>query len=196
MSPFEDVVDDLAGRIRELPVRSQIALFLGAGVALAEPWAAWAAAAGVAPDHRLLDRVRGAVESHLAGDGQALSPGLLAEIEAATPAEPTDVPGFTAAQDCWVCVDTAVRAGLGGFDAADCTWYLLEPIFQSASEHLFGLADVGSDRQESDEHAVLAQPQLRSAVEALERAVDTLAGFGPGQTLPSELIVSLGAIRP
>lgn len=196
MSPFEGLVDDLTARIRHLPASSQVALFLSAGLALSESWTAWATASNLAPDHRLLDRVREAVESHLADGSDALPAGLLAEIEAATPSEPTEIPGFTAAQDCWICIDTSVRAGLGEFDAANSTWYLLEPAFQSVSEQLFGLADVGSDRQETDEQAALSQPQMRSAVEAVERAIDALADLGPGQTSTSDLIEVLGAIRP
>jgi hypothetical protein len=110
------------------------------------------------------------------------------------PSDPGDVP--TTAQDCWVCLDTAVRGAYGEFDPADSTWYLLEPMFQAVSERLFGFADVGTADAEVAESAALAEPELASAVDAVERSIELLTAGPVEVQLLQQLRGALSALCP
>lgn len=117
-------------------------------------------------------------------------------MEAGVPSEPSDRAWFTAAQNCWICADSALRVALREFDAADASWYLLEPVSQSVSESLFGLSDVGSLAQDKDEAVALADPGLVDAIAALNEAIDVLeAGPLSPHTLDHAKDV-LAPIRP
>lgn len=48
------------------------------------------------------------------------------------------------AQDCWICVDSALRLALGQLKAEDGAWFLLEPAFHRVMERWSGVYDVGS----------------------------------------------------
>lgn len=195
MSPFERATEALATRIRGLPPRAQVALFLSASEALAESWREWSAAANRPVDLDTFDRGAAAAAAFASGD-ESVSRDVLAAVEASTPSEPSDVRGFTAAQDCWICLDTALRGALGDFDPADSAWYLLEPLFQAVSERLFGFADVGSDIQEEAESSVLADPALTSAIAAVERGIVIAASASATEPQLGELRSAMAAIRP
>jgi hypothetical protein len=107
-----------------------------------------------------------------AADGLRPDADLLPQIETATPADPSDLPAFTVAQDCWICLATAVRSCLEAYDPAESSWYLVEPIFQSTSESLFGYTDVGSAHQQEAESDTLADPRLQLAIEGLNDGID------------------------
>lgn len=92
-------------------------------------------------------------------------------VEAAAPSTSTDQVEFTAAQDCWICLDATLRASLGAYEASESTWYMLEPLFQAASQRLFGLTDVGSLRQDEAEPRILADESVSAGVSGLDRAV-------------------------
>lgn len=158
MSPFEDVVDGLAERIDGLPAPAQAALFLAGARALDAGRRAWASAAGRGDRDDVFDAGCSAAEAAVRRPGTAVDPTLLAAVDATTPHGPTDVDGFTAAQDCWICLGTALTAARGDGGAAGSTWYLLEPLLQATSERLFGATDVGSQDEEAGEAAVLADP--------------------------------------
>lgn len=174
MSPFEEMTDHIAHRIRLLALPAQVALYAAAGRALTPSYLDWSQAVGQEPANTVLDLAIRSAQRFAMESAREIEPVVLDAIEAATPSEPTDSHLFTAAQDCWICVDTAVRASLGEFDPADSAWYLLEPMFQATSERLFGLADVGSEGQREAELTALRDVGLAAAVTAIETAISTL----------------------
>lgn len=174
MSPFEHLVERLAVRVRGLDSRAQVALFVSAALATEARWREWALAANTMHHVDLFDRAAGLATGFAIARTPDLPRAILSEVEAAVPSDPSDVPGFTAAQDCWICLDTAIRSALGEFDPAASTWYLLEPLFQATSEKHFGYTDVGSERQAEAEREVLTDPAVKAAVQAIEGAIELL----------------------
>lgn len=121
---------------------------------------------------------------------------ILDEIEASTPTDSGANLWFTAAQDCWICLDTAVRGARGEFDPADSTWYLLEPLFQDVSERVFGLSDVGSANQEDAETVALDDPSVVAAMSALRGIIGDLASERLSSSLLAILRARMAAISP
>lgn len=197
MSPFETVVAGFAARVARLEQQAQVALFAAAADVLRPRYVDWVDAADGAVEDQsdLLDRAVVAALRFAAGDGDAPTTALLGQLEAATPSEPFDVPWATAAQDCWICADTAVRSSLGDHAAQESTWYLLEPMFQSTSERLFGVVDVGSERQDELEGQALEDPALSAAVSALDDTIEAL-GAGGDRPVGDRLAEDLAPIRP
>lgn len=118
----------------------QGAFFIAAAWALDPEWRRWSSASGVPLVDDVFDAgVRAATAGVL--HGAPVHRGVLAAVERSTPFESADVGGFTAAQDCWICLDTALRGALGEFDPADSAWYLLEPLFQRTSERSLGFSE-------------------------------------------------------
>ncbi|WBB52451.1 hypothetical protein [Verrucosispora sp. WMMD573] len=196
MSPFEVVADSFAGRVRRLSLRGKVALFGSAAYVLAPRYFDWCTAAGLSSDQALLDRALDYARQVALGNQVAGGRELLGSIEAVTPSEPTDVTWFTAAQDCWVCIDTAIRAVVDDFDAADSTWYLLEPMFQAVSERLYGVVDAGSQDQGESEAAALRDEQLDKAVSAVSRVIDDLDRETFTVASLNEIAIALANIRP
>jgi|GEM_PF-4900344 len=195
MGPFERVVAELTPRIRELPMEAQAALFLGASRALAESWREWSAAAGLDPATVVYDRGVAAASAFASG-GEPVSPDLKAEVEASMPSEPTPFAGFTAALNCWICLDVALGASTGNRDPADYTWYLLESMFHGVSERLFGYTDVGSIEQEECDSVSLADPALIAAIAAIDQGIAIVAPPSVGEPRVAELQRVMAAIRP
>lgn len=195
MSPFEQLVARISSRVGQLPLEAQVALFVCSAEALAESWVKWAEVANVTVERALFDEaVRAARAFSL--DGEGVDPELLYAVERETPATHFDTPGFTVAQDCWVCLDTALRASLGTFHAPDSTWYLLEPLFQSASVRILGVSDVGSLGQLEGERDVLTDPALGSGVSSIEVVVDLLSSSSLTAAVLAEARTILAAIQP
>jgi hypothetical protein len=177
MSPFEAVSQRLGVAVTELSTQAQVALLACASRALMPQYVDWCARSGARDRSGLLRRALDTAMHFATGSIAEPSGSLLKDLEAATPSGPTDIPGFTAAQDCWISADSAIRVSIGQFCATDAIWYLLEPMFQATSERLFGFADVGSRNQDSAEAAALADPALAAAVDALESAKRDLANL-------------------
>lgn len=198
MSPFEDVSSRLTARVAALPLRAQVALFASGAEVLAPRYQVWVTGTGgAAPDEGdLLGRAIALARRFAAGDESATSPELLQQVEESTPGDPTDVEWFAAAQDCWICADTALRAAQHEFEAEDSVWYLLEPVFQRTSERLFGYSDVGSELQDRFEAQALEDPALRAAVTAIDSAVDLLGTTEVDEAVLTRVSASLAPIAP
>ena len=97
--------------------------------------------------------------------------------------------------DALICADIALRITHGAFKAQDGVWYVLEPQFQATSERLFGVTDVGSEREERDEAIALRDATLTRAVDAVEVAVAQLSGE-PTEHQVAVLSATLRALRP
>lgn len=174
MSPFEEVVESIAQRIEGLGTDAQVALYCSTARALLSSYVAWSRDYGEVAGLSLLE---GAIRTAGSGAADSKDPArieLLSQLEAFAPDSHRHSAHFVAAQACWICVDIALRLPGGQFQARDGAWYLLEPIFQSVTEELFGLSDVGSQRQETDEGTALQSEALMSAVTALETTLDYL----------------------
>lgn len=196
MSPFTEAADRVAESLRGLGLRNQVAVYVGAARALAPGYRAWRDLTGSASpdDSRLFDSA-----THLATvfavEGAAPPPELLDRLEMSTPSEPTDVPGFTTAQDCWICLDTALRAAVSDYDPADSAWYLLEPAFQAVSERLYGDTDVGSENQQAAESAALRDPALQRVLASVEESI-SIAAQNPTEALIASITAALSPINP
>lgn len=195
MSPFETAVEGLGRQIRPLSMHAQGALFIAAARALEPEWRRWSSASGVPLAEDVFHAGVRAATAWVLHDAP-IDPGVLAAVERSTPFEPTDVGGFTPAQDCWICLDTALRGALGEFDPADSAWYLLEPLFQRTSERLLGFTEASSAEQETAEAAVLADPSVATAVAALECCLRDLASRPVSSVFLDNLRERLAALCP
>jgi hypothetical protein len=82
----------------------------------------------------------------------------------------------TAAQDCWICADVAIRVLVHDeYAAGPAIEYGLEPVLQRATEELFGVSQVGGGPTENEQtEAIISHPRVSGAVEFLEWATDFL----------------------
>lgn len=174
MSPFESVSARLGQALGRLDRHVQVAVLSCASRVLRPRYLEWSRDSGVDDQSELLSEALDAATQYATLRAGSPSQPLLAAVGRVIPAEPTDVPGFTAAQDCWICVDSALRVALGQFEAKDAAWYMLEPMFQATSERLFGVADVGSQAQDDAESEALGDRVLAEAIFALEVTIDDL----------------------
>lgn len=196
MSPFTDAADHVTDRLRLLGVRHQVAFFIAAARALEPGYRAWrqqAGPGGVEESEIFEAALRRATE--FAISGSAPPPDLLNRFAACTPSEPTEDPFLTAAQDCWICLDTAIQLRPVTTTQQTLHGILLEPMFQATSERLFGYTDVGSSNQESAESTALKDPQLRRALDRVSEAISTAAG-SPTEALIANLRAVLTPIGP
>lgn len=197
MSAFDDVTARFSEQVAILQLRPQVALFAVAAEVLTPRYLDWVTAADsmVLSEIRLLDRAVAEAKKFAASESSTVSRGLLQALEAAVPADRSDADWFTAAQDCWICADTALRVSLGEFAAEDSTWYLLEPVFQCTSERLFGYTDVGSEL-EALESVALEDAALRRAVAGLDTAIDVLRGSPVDRSVLARVRKELDALTP
>jgi hypothetical protein len=176
MSPFEAVSYRLGQALRDLSRRAQVAVLLCASKVLMPEYLDWIVRSGTDDQSDLLREALEVVTRFAVGTAVPHREGLMDSVEEATPGDSSDVSGFTAAQDCWICADSALRVSVGAFAVEDAAWYLLEPIFQSTSERLFGVSDVGSQTQAAAEVEALEDPALASAIHGIEEAIALLMG--------------------
>jgi hypothetical protein len=196
VSPFELVIDGLASRIGALNLLAQVALLACAAEVLMPRYLDWCTTSEIALQDELLRRAIENAKAFATGGSGTPSKSLLKTLEAATPSEPSDRPWFTAAQDCWICADSAIRVAVKEMDAPDASWYLLESMFQEVSESLFGMSDVGSQDQEDGEAAALAHPRLADAIAALARTIDVLEKDPVDPEMLERILILLTPIRP
>lgn len=115
MSPFESVSQRLAHVVTELSPRAQVALLACASKVLMPQYVEWCVRSGARNQSELLCGALDTATRFATGTIGAPSQSLLDAVEATTPSEPTDIPGFTAAQDCWISADSAIRVSMGEF---------------------------------------------------------------------------------
>lgn len=195
-SPFERTSHSVAEAVRTLELHAQVALFASVAQALSAAYRSWSEQSGSRFNGEVLDQ---AIESAMAfavGESAIVDPLLLASVEANAPSGSSDAALYTAAQDCWIAADTALRGGLREFDPADSAWYLLEPQFQATSERLFGVSDPGSAVAGDAEAKALADPRLAEAIGVLGHAIRTLGTQPLTRDLLGELATQLGVLSP
>ena len=122
---------------------------------------------------------------------------LLSDLEAGTPdGESSEV--TTAAQDCWICVDTSVRIAIDEeYPPSDSLWYVLEPMMQDTSNRIFGVTDVGSDKEEELASAILADARMNAAVASCREAIRVLSATEkPTSEITDHIVKLLKAVAP
>jgi hypothetical protein len=193
VSSLQDRIETLRLRLSLLPKPAQVAVFMTAAELLHSRWQRWAVARGVVAQQEF-DECVATVRAFIEGGQLPLGSDLLLErVQSVAPSESTDTIDFTAAQDCWICLDTALRSSLDRYDAPDATWYLLEPLFQAASQTLFGVVDVGSSEQDVDEALLLQDEQVGAALRGIDEAIDLLNGESEG---PIDFVVLKALMEP
>jgi uncharacterized protein len=177
-SPFETIVDRLADKLGDVSRRGQVLLFASAAQAMLPSYARWHVLEGRSHEQQQLLVAATEAGRRFAVTGEAPADGerLLSQLESETPDGESDADGVVPAQGAWIIGEIAVRSSLGQFEPPRGAWYLLESQFQATSERLFGVTDVGSERQDEDEATALADPVLNEAILAVERSVDHLLG--------------------
>jgi hypothetical protein len=178
MTAFDDLLAELATDIDGLSAPAASGLFAGCCQALRPHYRRWAEHRGT-DDGDVLDAALGAAGRFAtSGAAEAGADALLERVEAATP--PGDAPdeySSTFAQSCWICGDLALRTAVSqdggpGYGIE----YALDPVVTTATERLYGVSQVGSGPDEDAQMlAVLAEPDVRAAVEACRAVVARLA---------------------
>lgn len=161
--PFEALAASVGDRLPELPVRGRIAFYTAAARALYPGYEMWATASGVSSS--LFDQALRLASAHAIGRGdRQASVDLLAAMDSTAP----EGDSATVAQDAWICVDIALRIATEDYPSESGAWYVLEPRFQSETQKIFGVSDVGSPEQVKGESQVLESPIMVRAKEAIE----------------------------
>lgn len=200
MTDFDDLLADLAGDIDALPAPAVSVLFIGCCRALRPHYDRWA-------DHRgtsaadVLDAALDAARAFATGGAlDPAAPALLARVEEATPeGDSPDEYSSTFAQDCWICGDVALRTAIGQDGPAGyAIEYVLDPMVITATERLFGVSQLGSGPDEdAGVRAILAEPDVRAAVDACRAAIAHLAAHpAPGDDDLATVERQLVAISP
>lgn len=181
-------------RIGRLSKRALVGLFWSCATALQPEYQEWAARSNAGTD-RILSEALAAAHQFAAYDREpAGQEELLHALEVSVPAgESPDALSATAAQDCWICADVAIRVLVhDSYNAGPAIEYALEPTLQRASEELFGVSQVGSGPSENElVDELLAHPPVSEAVGFLQWATDYLKS----RPSPSELELDLVAQR-
>jgi len=178
MTAFDDLLAELAADIDGLSAPAASGLFVGCCQALRPHYRRWAEHTGT-DDGDVLDAALG-VARRFATSG-AVEPGadaLLARVEAATPPgdAPDDYPS-TFAQSCWIAGDMALRTAVSDDSPGYGIEYALDPVMATATERLYGVSQVGSGPdEEAQVQAILAEPDVRAAVDACRAVIARLAG--------------------
>jgi hypothetical protein len=160
LSPFEATAQRLGAVVGALPTRAQSLFFCCAARALLTDSVSDANdAIAAAHDFALTGRAPDDVANLLAS---------LDDCQARL--DERDV----VMHDALICADISLRIASTGFNAHDGVWYVLEPQFQATSQRLFGVTDVGSDREQHDEALALQDGRLSQAVHAVEVAAARL----------------------
>jgi len=159
----------------DLGRQAQVAFLAAAARALMPRYLDWLEATSPSGEGKgvLLDVLEEA-ERFVLDASSKPSSDLLERAQIGAPDEPSDAVWFTSAQDCWICADSALRVALDQYRAPDAMWFVLEPLFQATSERLFGVSDVGSDRQHVDEARALEDARMSAGLAAVEDACRNL----------------------
>jgi hypothetical protein len=170
MTSYDVLLDRVGARINQLPRRSIAALFLACSIGLLPALDAWTRRRASGRSE-VFDRAARAARDHAVAAVPIVDGFSLLDAVGAAAKETT-----TAAQDCWICLDAAIRAVVDEqFKAGPCIEYALEPKSQAVSERLFGVVQVGSGPGEAEAYdTLLADPEFRAAVDFVEWAVARL----------------------
>lgn len=177
MSSLDEILGDLSRGVSALSARGASAIFVASATALLPAYRAWA---GVEDSNELRARL-GALERAIdvglelaqLGRSQVDLPKILRNLESVAPDKRLTSPDATAAQDCVVCADLAIRVHVEeGFACGPIIEYALEPVLLSAMGRVAppnGARPPESPIEIAD--ALLADPAVMAAVEFLWFAI-------------------------
>lgn len=149
MSSLDDILGDLSRGIGALSTRATSTLFAASAAALIPAFRDWASLTANARDHAtsipMLERaIAVGFELSLTGTTQADLPAILQRLEWITPSRTQAAAGSTAAQDCLICADVAIRTHVEpAFACGPVIEYALEPVLLSATHRVSAAADPG-----------------------------------------------------
>lgn len=176
MTKYDELLQRLGGGINLLPLRARTAVFLACGRALLGEYEGWAAPHDIG--RRIIQLVDEACEGFvLRGELPPDAVPLLAQLASVTPeGDAENGRSATAAQDCWICYDTALRsASDSSFEPGVCVEYALQPVSEAVAERLFSVSQIGSGPDEDSQVDLLVNdPQLKAAAEFCELAITEL----------------------
>lgn len=178
LTKLDELLAELATPVRQLSKRSLVALFWSFASALEPEYRHWAAHSRIHNEPTLTDTLTVAHEFATSGIPPSAGAELLSELEASTPAgESPDEVSATAAQDCWICADVSIRVIVDDeYDAGPAIEYALEPTLQRATEHIFGISQVGSGERENEQtEAILEDLHVSEAIDFVSWATDYLS---------------------
>lgn len=178
MTDLDSVLAELTGRIRPMAKRSVVSLFWSCASALLPEFEAWAAHRNVTTASILNEALEAGYRYAVLEVEPVEARSLLQALERSTPAgDSPDHVSSTAAQDCWICADVAIRVLVdANYDAAPAIEYALEPVLVYATQELFGVSQVGSGEREAAQiREILGHPAVGLGIEFCRWATEFLS---------------------
>ena len=178
MSSLEDILGDLSRGVGALSDRATSALFAAAAAALQPAFVEWASLDDKGGKHNvripLLEQaIEIGFELARSGATEADLVDILQRLEWITPGRVRSAASSTAAQDCLICADVALRVHVEpDFARGPVIEYALEPILLSATERVATVPtpDDGSDPPARAD-ALLEDSRVLAAVEFMWFAI-------------------------
>lgn len=177
MSSLDEILGDLSRGVSALSARGASALFAASAAALLPAYRAWAGGGDSDEMRARLGALQRAIDVGLElaqkGRSPADLPKILRSLESIAPDKRLTTPSATAAQDCIVCADLAIRIHVEqGFACGPIVEYALEPVLLAAMRRV---APPGAERPPEGHLAIadalLADPAVMAAVEFLWFAI-------------------------
>lgn len=178
MTTYDVILIDLGRALADVDRRPAAGFYAACGTAFKNSFLSWAGGPD-AEDVRLLDRALDSGIDYATGGRQSGLPHLLERLERRAP-HGEAVGGISpqVAQDCWICVDTAIRI------AVDCTFnwgpvveYVLEPMMFATTQQLYGVSQLGSGPgEEALTRTVLEHGNMRGALAFCRWAINSMQG--------------------
>jgi hypothetical protein len=174
VSSLDDILGDLSRGVAALSTRATSALFASSASALLPAFQSWATRGSSSTEHKaslpILERaIEIGFELARTGTTQADIPALLQRLEWITPMtdapagpttkeSPEDAgPVSTAAQDCLICADVAIRVHVDPtFSAGPVIEYALEPLLLAETRRV----EAEPEQGDGDEHPAAADALL------------------------------------
>ena len=200
ITAYDELLNDLIAEAETCSPRALAALFAACAQGLEPAYREWRSLRAPTTPDVLAEAVARARDYAMTGEGGHDLPALLSLLEAGIPpGGSADTHSATAAQDCWICADTAIRLVVyPPFRPAPIVEYALEPVMQAVSERLLGVSEIGGDAAERGEgDAILRDPQARAAIAFIRSSLERLAGAAaPDAALVSELTEGARVLAP
>jgi len=177
VSSLDEILGDLSRGVNALSARAASAVFASSAGALLPAYRAWAGTDDSDERRARLGALQRAIdvgfELAQTGQSQADLPKILRSLESITPHLRLTTPSATAAQDCVVCADLAIRLHVeDDFACGPVIEYALEPVLLSAMHRIGPAGARGPDGDAMDvADALLADPAVMGAVEFLWFAI-------------------------
>jgi hypothetical protein len=179
VSALDDILGDLSRGVGALSTRATSALYAAAAAALQPAFHDWAASGGQSTEPLLEQAIEVGFELARSGTTETDLADILRRLELATPTRvAADSAPSTAAQDCLICADVALRVHVEPtFAQGPVIEYALEPVLMAATGRVSAVPqpDDGSEAPAAAD-ALLEDSQVLAAVEFMWFALMRLRG--------------------